>query len=406
LQIYLDSSDFSTFANLRRQEVHKDIEQRLVGWANAGLIEIRFSYLHVIEASPVRPEDVASSSARLKKIRELCGQKCLRSTISILEREVAEPGACASCQDYMDWLLRDDGDWLPDTDGLAEDVSPSAIIKDEIHASFPDRARRRVAERQLFDKNGKLRPLARAKLMQRQPATVAELEERFPLPPGAAELLARALLVEGDQQKFRALLRVALSDLSYWPSWYEKHWDRVAPVSGFLRETARKVNEGLGSICAEVERTYADGLAQGMESSYLDRMLNQIFADSVSSMYSNIVDKIGSQTVGGSPTVVGTPWELRPGLATALSVQQQIARKIVGLAGRARKADDGDFGDVMHCVHLPFVDFFRADAFAASAISAAKLPYKTAVVPKLVQLPTLIESELIKRGLVFGAGSE
>lgn len=88
LQVYLDSSDFSNLANPKTRPQYEDVERRLIGWRDAGLIELRFSYLHVIEGSPVRKEDVPLAVLRLQKVADLCGRKCLVSTISIIEREV------------------------------------------------------------------------------------------------------------------------------------------------------------------------------------------------------------------------------------------------------------------------------------------------------------------------------
>ena len=88
LQIYLDSSDFSNLSSPNCESNLLRIEEQLIKWQNAGLIEMRFSYVHIIEASPTRREDIDVAAARLQKIRELCGTKCFISTLSIIDQEV------------------------------------------------------------------------------------------------------------------------------------------------------------------------------------------------------------------------------------------------------------------------------------------------------------------------------
>lgn len=135
LQIYLDSSDFSALSAPNRTSAHDDVEKKLLTWLDAGVIEIRFSYLHVVEASPIRPKDIESATARFQKIVQLCGKKCLISTISIVEREISSPGDWQSSS-YSDWLYRNDGDWLPNIEGLGvEELSPHTMLRKEIHAT-------------------------------------------------------------------------------------------------------------------------------------------------------------------------------------------------------------------------------------------------------------------------------
>lgn len=387
LQVYLDSSDFSTLSSSKRSETCDEVEKKLLAWSDAGLIEIRFSYLHVIEASAIKPEDIPSAAARLQKMLQLCGRKCLTSTISIIEREISHPGEWKSSA-YFDWIYRDDGDWLPDIDGLGgDDFSPHARLRREIHESTSDRATRRRMERKWFDQQGKLKPAAKARFRATQTATALEIEERLPLPPRVAQQLAECL-AEDNAAKFRSLLRSSLSDLSCWPGWYRDHWNKVDPVSSFLRRTSKALNKRLAASVTEFQQTYSDTAVSRSG-------LREIYLEAASSMNSHLVEKLSAmQSIEPVATDKTQAWDMRPALTTALSVQWQIGMRNLGLTGRPRKPDDGDFGDVLHCVHLPFVDIFRADGFTASAISEAKLPLRTKIVPKLLQLPEAIEAHL------------
>lgn len=395
LQVYLDSSDFSNFSDPRRKDRYGEIESELIAWMEAGLIEIRFSYLNVIEASPVRREDIEHSKRRVEKIQQLCGTKCLSSTISIIEKEIRHPGNWET-QDYRNWLFRGDGDWLPDIADLSiDDLSPQTTIREVIREQSLDRGSRRKLERQYFDGSGNLKPAAKAHLRKLHPDTVAEIEQRYPLAPGYAFRLATCIGESVDKKELTRLLMESIRDLRYWPAWYENHWERVAPVISLLRSCGRNICEGNSTLAAELRRVYSEGLASGLTEETIERIWKEKFALAIPQMYTNIVNRLSS-LAGHEPiaTDYSSAWQMRPSLATAIVIQFHIARRTALMFGQSRKPDEGDFGDVLHCVHLPFVDFFRADGFAASVISEAKLPFQTKIVPKLTQLPELIRRRL------------
>lgn len=62
LIVYLDSSDYSVFCDdsAKTHEI-SNIENQLLLMRDEGKIEIRFSYINVIEAAPTKPEDILSS---------------------------------------------------------------------------------------------------------------------------------------------------------------------------------------------------------------------------------------------------------------------------------------------------------------------------------------------------------
>jgi len=379
------------------------IERKLMEWSDAGLIEIRFSYLHIIEASPVRPEFIPASKARMAKIKQLCGQKCIRSTISIIEREISSPGAWRT-PDYWGWIFPDDGNWFPNIDELDTDLSINEMLRREIKTSGADRASRRKLEREWFDSRGNLKAAAKEEFRRNQPRVIEQFQQKFPLTAEAAKEIGDLMLAEADKGAVQAkLLKAICHDVSLWPAWYENHWDRVAPITDFLRSSGRNINAGFSAALEKMEELQADWEAKGYPVENLIRIAEQSFEDVAARMQANIVRRLSSELAidpGIGESEGEGSWQTRPGLTMALSVQRQIARRIIGLRGNPRKPGDGDFGDVLHCVHLPFVDFFRADGFSASVIAEVKPPFATKVIPKLAQLPDLIWSRLEQREVV------
>lgn len=395
LQVYLDSSDFSVMSDPNRPDWVDGIERSLLSWQSAGLIDLRFSYLHVIEASPIRPEDISSSSARMRKIQQLCGQKCFASTISIIEKEISTPGAWAQC-DYGDWILKNNGDWLPNLNGFDIGIaSPLEIIRKEIAESSPDRATKRRAERQFFDKDGKLRPAARARFRKTEGDAIQELEHKYPFPSGMAKRILSCMLGDAKSETIESLLKESFGDISLWPSWYENNWEKVSPISSFLRTAGNEIGESLRVATEEIKNAWERGVKEGYSENELERMLKALVAEQISQLFPRTVERLSlEQGLCAKPASTVSAFDARPGLATAIAVQSLVAKRSIGHVTKPRAPSDSDFGDVMHCVHLPFVDFFRADGFTSSVIAEAKLPFSTVVIPKLAQLPAQIESRL------------
>lgn len=90
-QVYLDSSDFSVLSDpFRRTQEIITLESQLISWRNAGLIEMRFAYLHLIEAAPIEPQYTEAFRCRAQKIAELRQGQVLAAQDKILGRK-SEP---------------------------------------------------------------------------------------------------------------------------------------------------------------------------------------------------------------------------------------------------------------------------------------------------------------------------
>ena len=391
LQIYLDSSDFSNFAMPQSLDVI-GVEEQLKRWRDEGLIELRFSYLHVIEAAPIRPVDIERAAARFRKIKELCGTKCIVSTISIIEREIAHPGAIAK-PGYLEWILGDGEDWLPDSDLDLDSISIKGFLREELQ-KLP-RSERRKRERLLLKPDGRPRTALSAALASELPTVISEIGAKYPLAPGFAEKIAKCLASQTTRHQAPLLLRQSISDIDYWPAWFSRHWDRVQPLTEFLRRNGKVVSEGLAHYLDQNAIIFQRGINSGLSEQQMLKFKRKSFEDMASTLYPNIVQRLGTR-MGLEPTETDpeSAFKVRPGLATSLRVHCEIARKTMLNDRTQRLPKVSDFGDVLHCTHLPFVDIYRADGFIADILKSAKLPFKTRIAPNLLQLPKIIEALL------------
>lgn len=387
LIVYLDSSDFSVLSNskTRTPEV-VDVESQLIYWQEQGLIELRFSYVHVIEAAATehRYSDLASN--RFLQMKRLCGFNCLVDPIRILEHEATN----LSKYEYVDLknFLNDKGDWFPNIDSSKDSVKIETIVQEQINL-IPDRKSRRLAISNSFDKNGKLKDEFRLKFFKISPM-VDEIAQKFPIPRYLIEAAVRNYYKSGSVDSFLDALKESLSNLDNLGLWYEKDWDRISPISSYLREIGSDVKHSLITATDRFREITENQTGLDLDKNLISSLANNSFDNLVKTLPSDFANKLAVSL--GVDLIKEPSWELTPSLVTMGTVAGYVG-KLTALGGR--KAKVSDFGDIYHAAYLPYVDIFRADGFISSAIYAAKLPFDTKVVGKFVELPEAIQEMLL-----------
>lgn len=388
LVVYLDSSDFSDLSDPNRTSAQmKEVERRLIDWQRQGLIELRFSYMHVTETAATKVQYVDIAAARFSVIKNLCGYKCFIDPSQLLSQEVYK-----LTDSYSDFLpleiLNNSGNWFPpihDSDEL-EDIETVFI---DALMQIPDRVTRRVRQKAFLNTSGKLNLKAREELINSS-GIINEFASKLPIPRHAIEIATRSYLKTGSMNQFLDSVRKYMGDLEIVGEWYAKDWDRISPLSASLREIGFGLKEALLKAVMAYQNVFDGQVNTGhaktsmkLARSYLHEMMRKLPDD-----YAELVAKSLGVDLVKRPS-----WELTPSLLTLATVSGQVG-KISTLSGRKPKISD--FGDIYHSMYLPHVDVFRADAFTASAIKEAKLPFNTLIVGKFIELPEAIERLLDK----------
>jgi hypothetical protein len=91
---------------------------------------------------------------------------------------------------------------------------------------------------------------------------------------------------------------------------------------------------------------------------------------------------------------VGEPWQLAPGASVMAACLSEIVKRTTLAPGRNRPLKPSDAGDLVHSVYVPYVDFFRTDAFMASVLREAAPMYRDRIVGDIQELPSRIEAVL------------
>ena len=396
IQIYLDSSDFSTLSDpAKRSPDIVAVESKLLSWQEAGRIEIRFSYAHVIEAAPVEQKDLSFARRRLAYIKSLCGLRCLACPITIIEEEVRR--VCTGVvRDVPGGLYRSNGDWIPEFgDDTFDFPSPEKMVRDEIAANNLGRAERRKLDRTYFHTAGGLKPKALESLRRSTPVALAQAVDRYPLTEHALRELGRYLMGSDNRETALRGLKESFFDLETYAQWYEKHWDKTTPTSSWLREAGADLSSSLSAATESFHELFAKSVALGHETKFVDELRRDTFQGLLRSMPIGMIRRLAATLqLENCPDELPFPWKSMPSLQTAATIAAHVGRRTAMLPGPSRVARPSDFGDILHTLNLPFVDVFRADGFIASAIFDAKLPLDTVVVGKFRDLATVIERRL------------
>ena len=316
IQVYLDSSDFSNLANpsMRTREL-AIVEDRLLGWQESGLIELRFSYVHIIEGAPVRAEDLQFGKARFALIKRLCGSRCLASPFTIIKEELRSIGTDVT-QAFPGGVYRDTGEWIPELDSDTFDLpSPKKMLLDEISSMSLGRSARRSAQKRLFDAAGRMRSSTEKLLHGILPQMLCKVAEQYPLSAEAGNAFSRYLTGSGNRQDVAREIRTSITDLDCFGQWYEKQWHKVSPTSSWLRQSGDKLRNVLVTQVKEFNKVPSEILHDGQRKRLLSTLSRDAFKTLVDEMPTTVAKHLAASLgFKDFPEHVASPWEKMPAL--------------------------------------------------------------------------------------------
>lgn len=387
--VYLDSSDISVLSNpLMRTDELIQMETTLLDMREKGLIEFRFSMIHVIEAAPKDQDSIEWAKQRFNYLSMLCNNKCIASYVDILEQEVTKLSEEGSSHDLS--IYNDESRWFPKLEISGTDDLLS-MIEEQI-LSFSDRKQRRIARRKLLTDSGEIRQRVLLNINAEHPAFVQAVMDKYPLTHNEASSYFRAL-AEGRSASSAETVINAFSKLDRLGAWYEKQWDRIIPTSSYLRNIGQRLKDAIQIFTEQSKKIYEARLALGYEEQQIKQEQQELLLDSFNSISKGLAERISNQlNIPIDPNKLS--WDITPSLLTATTLSSYLAKQSLYTGGSVRSARVSDFGDISHTFYLPHVDIFRVDGYISSVISEAKLPFKTVVVGNLSQLLEAIDKKL------------
>ena len=428
LQVYLDSSDYSRFADVYRGRGNASDEiafTRLLELKEQGRVQFLYSSVHICEAIAREAAAIEAATARLHVMSLLSGKNVLRawtelSSLDVFSVSIDGESPAIKPVDRDRFHGRSViGEWFPGLPLLF------AEIGEELHLMHSDPLKLDLVKETLSDLNRKQRRAANARLkstsyksgLQNQiranwPSTFLGICNKLPVlesqsaawyrfvsSPNPDPVPVYRAFVDGfSDPKILARFLAPDSDsvsekLTSWMRNGSKSLIATVDQVANLRTVLQDVR--LSGARTGVAKRFREAATE-FEANWFHRE-HQWIQQEMGEAFRSLVYAGGVSTqVPWSPTLGET--RLLPSVVNRASVFRAYFEQAFSPFGahRAREKFTSDVGDIMHAQYLPYCDVFRCDAFAYTYLNKPAKRVGTHLIPSHHELHLAIESQLNK----------
>jgi hypothetical protein len=399
LQVYLDSSDFSTLSSAEPgSEVTRTL-QALVTLRDNRRIDLPFSYPHIAEAAPISKEAMTYARARGLCIESLCAGHTIMCPFSLLKAEV---GAIArGIPVSRGGLYSTDGRWWPpfEADDAELALTPRAILRQLATARGMTGAARSDQLRRWLSNSGQPLPAGRQVLEQLWPEYIAGLLKKTPLSKRGIDTLRSMWFGQpGSGNLLTEMTEDALRSPPVVIEWFARDWHAASPSTSWLRRDGALICKVIGDGITAAQNLRTQQILSGTAPEEVARMESAARANGAERLATSLANAISVKCQAGPIRGLPDNWRtLAPGLATLVSVASEVQRRAIELSAQMRKPTNSDLGDMLHMVYLPYVDVFRTDGPMADILDHSGAPAGATIVRTLGGLIEVIEELLAAR---------
>ena len=403
VQVYLDSQDYSKLSDSMDDPTHRlhALFTKLLGHAEAGEVEFRYSAAHVIEIAHLERQHLDFAMKRARCIEALGRKKCLRFW---LEAWRTECGNVVAGHPATDSITNDDACWHPDVSEVATELRQTMLnsFREALLDASVNRQQRRKLQRTLFA-GGYLSDAGVDALMKGRKGLVTTLSDEFPFAGDidAENLMLRFAKGHASPSEVVDAMSVALRDLSTFVGWTYEERDKERKLVVWLRQWGAKlvdIIETLRSNLVEIAERYPnteidkkiyDAAIQNPARNFRTSFIRK-FRKEAQSLPKNMRGS-NSDWQQLEDSEIGT----LPALdAYILSVVEHVRRSLM----MPRKLKASDAADLVHLCYLPYVDLFRADGDTSQTGAVVAKRFGARIIQKLNALPQEIDRALAARG--------
>jgi hypothetical protein len=378
LRIYLDTSDYSRFADIgyRNEQGLPAILDFLREKRAQGLIEIRFSEVHLSEFLK-DPNQRTLALRKAQIMEELCGDLVFRSVGDVFE---AERNALRSEADPESFVLSNEGEWFPST--TLDDSFNLDTILARLQKSSPTFNAEKIR--------------ASLKTPEATASLKKDLSEMLPLSPNVygSNLLERFLSSSVSGKEMAGEMMKGVTKPSILIGYYlegrleaKKLFSRLAPMERQIYDNSVRIREGLKP---HIE------LVLGLGENVVKKARQSVkeYTSEISAPYLGL-DELPAQL--REAIVQGRFLEELPATSTHCNLLTAYIKDVIYPSSSMPKIKESDSADILHATYFPYVDLYRTDGRFSSLVSGLPKPSRVKVVANLQQLPDAIERELEKR---------
>jgi hypothetical protein len=234
----------------------------------------------------------------------------------------------------------------------------------------------------------------KAQLATQDPSKgLAEALELFPMRPDDATVLNRYVLGQASKEEAEFAFQESLRDPRWMMRWFAEHHGKLTPIVSWVRSPAEDMAKRMQDLAAEAKRLRQaeHDLPQPIKSPFPSPSGWKLMQDKFLLGLANRLLLQASPTSAPLDNVDLVDQKC-PGLSTAVRSLHSSLWNSVSDSPRDPKASD--FVDVVHAMHAPYTDFFRADRYMSQFIGKHTKRYGTEVVSRLDELPDRIRKSL------------
>ena len=431
LIIYLDSSDYSRFADVRCGTGTNESEQTLLALSRLvqdGDVQVPFSALHVMEAAARDVNALEAATARLTAIGSLAQGNAFRGwtelpSIDLFYHHSADSRVKAiKPVDRATYNGRStEGEWVPGLPSLFSEIGEmfTAAYRDPVSAftNDPDNSEYLASlsrEHRRKIKQQKRKPMDPNALRQRVESdwlsTYAEMRTKLPLPLSDSDrwkkfVIAPKYHVVDAYKSFRR----GLSDLSSLAPYLASGENTInQSLTSWLRESGANCVKRAEQINAMRARwkNIANDSFKGEQKWRVLRDAREFQSNWLAREHSDLLKEFpvvyeSYRLAGDTPAQISEHPSFESTYALASTANRalvfrsylEVAMNPQG-AERASNKHASDIGDIFHAQYIPYCDIYRCDGFASTFLKNAAEKSQTALVSSLPQLMKAIEASL------------
>ncbi|KWS45739.1 hypothetical protein [Pseudomonas syringae] len=382
--VYLDSSDYSTLSDPKRDSRTEQLCGRLLGLAKRPSIMFVFSGAHISEMAPLEARHAESAVRRTELLTQLCGRNTLISLDRLILMELAQLAGHPSASHA---IIDTNGQWFPE---LSQLITP--VQKLDVQGVFD----RQIADMNL---NRKMRRHVQGSILKKGAFRaglpfqfgIAELEKllaEYPMRPKDAKVVANYVLGKASREQANDAFLQSLRDPDWMMRWFHSHADSLGAIGDWVRKPARNLVESLRQPLEQFTAMSVDEQSAAFKP-ITGEQWRKIRDHSTMTMVNDLLTKLIPGTE--SCTDVDKINSACPGLATCIRTLHASVRNALG--ARPRAPTNSDMVDALHALYVPYVDFFRGDRYMAPIIAGEAPQFSGRVFGQLPKLVDALEQQ-------------
>jgi len=372
--IYLDSNDYSALSKTHLTELEAQVRSTLLALKASGDAVFAFSGAHISEMAPMDQPYADAAIRRTGLLRDLCGRNAMISFDRLIKAELES--LVAYCADRIQ-AMDANGQWFPEFGVLVsplDSLDVAGTLDKQAQDASLNRKGRRALRATTLSKSGNFR----SNLSHLGKPNLDEFLETFPMRPQDAQVLHNFVMGKASRKKADEALLESLRDPTYMAQWFREHHHKLGAIGEWVRRPAQNLITTMETNFEKL-RTVLTRMPADERATTLSSFNNSFWVKAQNEGILDIVNQLLSTWLPDAPPCkdISLVDEYCPGLSTCLRGLYSSVRNSFGTGTRVMK--HSDFVDVIHALYVPYVSFFRADAYMASILQPLAKRFGTQV---------------------------